>query len=397
MKTLPINKDILKGDFNALRLKYHDNPEILDMILQCECRRKCAQKLHDTLQCEDFIFPSLAVAEMATSDDVALIHARLIPPGSTLLDMTCGLAIDTFHFAAKGIKVTSIELDEHTCRVAIHNQSALGLPDCEIINADSISWLSSSSDRFDYIFIDPARRDSSGRHFNLSECSPDLIANLNLLLSRCGHLIIKTTPMADISALCRQLGSVEKVLVIGTVKECKELLMVCRGNLAKTTEADIPYTVESITIGHPSFSFIPSHHHEGSLIFSGEITPGMLLYEPYPAVMKGGGFAPLSRKFSIPRLHPNTALYISPDQSDALPTEFPGEHFEIEEVIPFSKKAIKEFGKKYPKINVAVRNFPLSAPELVKKLKVTEGGDRRLFGLTGPRGEKLLCITTMAL
>ncbi len=384
-----------KTDYNALRLKHQADPEKLDEILQEECREKCAQKLHDTLRCESFLFPSLALAEMATSDDVAEIHAHLIEPGTTLLDMTSGLGIDTFHFAARGVNVTAIESDPVAFDKICHNIDALSLSNCRIANADSMKWLRESDESFDTIYIDPARRDSRGRHFSLAECQPDVEANLQLLLSRCSKLIIKTTPMADITELCRRLGRVISVKVIGTVKECKELVIICAGLSDTDYSQDAPYNIESITVGHPSFSYLPAENRAGSIILSSGITPGEILYEPYPSVMKGGGFAALSQRFNLPRLHPNTTLFIGPE--DWRIADFPGEQFEIEEVIPFNKKSVKDFRARYPKINVAVRNFPLSAPELAKKLKVSEGGDKRLFGVTATGDTKLLLVTSMAL
>lgn len=70
--------------------------------------------------------------------------------------------------------------------------------------------------------------------------------------------------------------------------------------------------------------------------------------------------------------------------------DFPGEAYLIESVMPFDRRTVKAFAATYPKINVAVRNFPLSAPELVRRLKIKEGGDMMLFGTTGPDGELLL-------
>ena len=131
----------MKEDFNRLRLKYHGDAAMMADILQRECRGKTAAKLPITLQCENFIFPSLALAEMSTSDVVAEIHASLIPDGAKVLDMTCGLGIDTFHFAEKATEVTAIELDHDAYLAARHNAEALNLKNIRIIEGDSIEWL----------------------------------------------------------------------------------------------------------------------------------------------------------------------------------------------------------------------------------------------------------------
>ncbi|MDE6495882.1 MAG: hypothetical protein K2L30_06575 [Duncaniella sp.] len=125
-------------DFNKLRLKYAGDAGKMDEILQAECRHKTARKLADTLACEDFRFPSLSVAEMATSDVVAREHCRLVSPGDRVIDMTSGLGIDTFAFARSGCDVTAVELDPVTAREIIHNAAVLGLDNVRIINDDSV-------------------------------------------------------------------------------------------------------------------------------------------------------------------------------------------------------------------------------------------------------------------
>ena len=118
---------------------------------------------------------------------------------------------------------------------------------------------------------------------------------------------------------------------------------------------------------------------------------GAYLYEPYPAVMKAGGMKLLSATYDIGKLHPNTHLFTSEKKL----ASFPGEVFEIVKVLPFSKQTIKLISKEYPAINVATRNFPLSAPQLAAKLKIKEGGDRMIFGTTGHDGSRLLIVTKM--
>ena len=126
------------NDFNKLRLKYHGCPEKLWEILQEECRYKTAKKLPETLKNPDFIFPSLAVAEMATSDAVAKVHANMINDGDTVLDMTCGLGIDSFHLASKAGNVTAIEIDPESYRAAIHNAKALNLNNITLYYGDVV-------------------------------------------------------------------------------------------------------------------------------------------------------------------------------------------------------------------------------------------------------------------
>lgn len=364
-------------DYNSLRLKYSKHPEKLELILQEECRAKCSRKLSATLTNKDFRFPSLALAEMSSGDEAADIHAHMIEPGSKVLDMTAGLGIDVFHFASRGCRVTAIELDTHSADLLRSNSEALGLNDkVAVINTDSVEWLSTNNEHFDVIFIDPARRDTSGRHFLLSQCLPDITKCLDLLTSRCQHLIIKASPMIDISAAIHELGDRKcDVTIIGTTKECKEVV-ISTGSLAHGN-------IECITIGKGSF-VVPTSIC--SSIYSDIPRAGQWIMQPFPAVMKAGG------KVDGQKLHRNTHLYISDNRQD----NTPGQQYEIIEVHAFNKRSIKDISSRYPMINVAVRNFPLSAPELAKRLKIKDGGDMMLFGVTLADDSRALLVTSMA-
>lgn len=379
----------MKEDFNRLRLKYHGDAAMMHEILQRECRCKTAAKLPRTLQCDDFLFPSLAVAEMATSDSVAEIHASMIPEGSSVLDMTCGLGIDSFVFSKKASSVTTVELDRATYDAACHNIKALGLENVTAINGDSIEFLKDSDAEFDIIFVDPARRDSSGRHYAFQDCSPNIIPTLPLILSKCRRLIIKASPMIDIKGAVNELGRDCSVATIGTTKECKELVFIIDSEAKATTSPKILKT-DCITVDHNSYSFTPEQESAAKPAYAAPQI-GSYLYEPYPAVMKGGGMKLLSERFGVGKLHPNTHLFTS----ETTVSDFPGEIFEITDIYPFSKQGIKAVAAKYPSINVTTRNFPLSAPQLASKLKIKEGGDKMLFGLTAPDSSRLLVITSM--
>lgn len=379
----------MKEDFNRMRLKHHGDPAMMDEILQRECRYKTSSKLPETLKCADFRFPSLAVAEMSTSDAVASVHASMIPAGCRVLDMTCGLGIDTFHFARKCFEVITVELDSHSALTARHNAEALGLTNVSVVEGDSIDFLESTDRIFDVIFVDPARRNASGRHFMLKECSPDILPHLPMILSHCRTLIIKASPMIDIKATVSELGRDCEVTVIGTAKECKEIVFTINSETPAVNRPSI-LKVEALTVGHTIFTYLPAEETEATVEYAPPVV-GSYLYEPYPAVMKGGGMKIVGEKFGVARLHSNTNLFTSTDRRMV----FPGHCFEIIDVYPFSRQSVKTISQKYKTINVATRNFPLTAPQLSAKLKTKDGGDRMLFGTTAPDGSKLLVITTM--
>lgn len=364
-------------DFNALRLKYHGDPAKMDEILQAECRHKCARKLGRTLLNDRFRFPSSALAEMATAEPVADFHARVAEGAATILDMTLGLGIDAFAMARTGASVTGVELDSHAAETARENARVLGLDNVEIINADSVAWLEASDRHFDLVFIDPARRDGTGRHFALADCLPDVTAILPLMLSRASRVMIKCSPMLDISRLRAETSPTADVIAAGTRRECKELLVIVPGS-GRTSAVTVGDEGEIAgTPGDkPALPAFPS--------------TGAYLLEPFPAVMKAGASLLLDERFGNCRIAPSTHLYCSVN----VPGGFPGEAFRIIEVHDFNKRSISDIGRRYRMLNVATRNFPLTAPQLVKKLGVKEGGDFRLFGITAADNRKILIITT---
>ena len=121
----------------------------------------------------------------------------------------------------------------------------------------------------------------------------------------------------------------------------------------------------------------------------GNITEDMFLYEPYPAVMKMQPIKTLSERFNAIKLHQNTHIYASTE----IITEFPGDCYKIDRIYPFSSRIIKEVAKDYPRANIAVRNFILSADELRKRLKIKDDNKYRLYGVTISNGDRLLIVT----
>lgn len=368
----------MSEDFNRLRLKYHGDSAKLDEILQMECRHKCTKKLPETLACADFKFPSIALAEMSTSDAVASIHAQMIGKPCRVLDMTAGLGIDSFHFAAIGCDVTAIELSPEAAHSIVHNAAALGLDNkVHVVTGDSMLWLANTDEHFDVIFIDPARRDTSGRHVALKQCMPDITGAIDTFLDSAERIMVKLSPMIDIASAKKELGITHcDITVIGTARECKEVVLTISHDCHNTDDD----SVRCVTVDKCSYTYT----QDGGYL-SAAPNIGDFLLQPYPAVMKGtGGKVP-----GFAKLHPSTHLYASRE----ILNDFPGQHYRIIDIVPFNKREIKSVRSNYPKINVVTRNFPLSAPELVKKLGVKEGGDNILFGATLQDGSKVLIIT----
>ena len=232
-----LSEDIIKWieehhDFDTTKLrlscrKKNDASIYEFAILQIECRKRAAKKLHNTLKMPHFVFPTTLSAEQCTSDDLAEFHATLINEGETILDMTAGLGIDAFHLAQKAKHVTAIDLDKDVAQALSINAKALNITNFTEINTNSIEYLKNSTEHFDTIFIDPARRGDGGKRlFALSDCQPNVVEFLNLIKLHCNKLIVKASPMLDATQVLRELPETTDLYAIGTRQECKELVAI---------------------------------------------------------------------------------------------------------------------------------------------------------------------------
>ena len=116
-------------------------------------------------------------------------------------------------------------------------------------------------------------------------------------------------------------------------------------------------------------------------------TPGMYLYEPNVAVMKLGRYAALTARFpDLRKCSANTEVYLS----GTLYADFPGRIMTVSDIAVLSDKRLRSLAG--TKSNVVCRNFPMSAADLKKRLKLTDGGDTFTYGITV--GTKHLILST---
>ena len=103
--------------------------------------------------------------------------------------------------------------------------------------------------------------------------------------------------------------------------------------------------------------------------------------------MKAGCYALLSQRFGVQALAPNSHLFVG-SKYDA---SWQGRVFKITVVCGLNKKEIKKKMAGVERANIAVRNFPMTAQELRKRLKLKEGG-HFVFGTTLVSGTRILIL-----
>lgn len=375
---------------SSLRLKYHGKDLGFDTdlaILQIECRQKYAKKFASTLaRIPRFLFPSALAAEQATSDALAAYHATLIEPGARVADFTAGLGIDCMHLASVACHAVAVE--RAADRAEALRENCASIDNIKIIEGDCREVIASlAPDSFDVAFIDPARRKSDGsRAYALADCEPDVAEMQSSIMSVANCLIVKASPMLDITRMASELRGVRRMIALGNATECKELVaIVDKGD-------EDSYTISAVSLlpsgSIDEFSFDPAEERQAAAEYR-KPAAGDCLYVPYPSVMKAGPFNLLSTRFGLGKLAPNTHLYVGDDaQADA----FPGECLDIEKIFTYESKHIKRLKNEYPALMVATRNFDVAAADLRKKLGVKDGGTRRLFAVTLSDGQKVMII-----
>ena len=239
----------------------------------------------------------------------------------------------------------------------------------------------------DWIFIDPARRDGNGRKVvALADCTPNVVALKESLLSKSPRIMIKCSPMLDVTAACNELQSVTEIHIVATNNECKELLFIVE---RERRESPATHCVNITKGGTERFTFTADEEATATVTYTSEI--GGYLYEPNAAIQKGGCYRRLAQATGTRKLHPNSHLYTS----DELVKEFPGRTFKVEEMLGFTKSDIKRVSE-LKKANITTRNHPDSVQALRKRLKLADGGDKYIFATTLADGHRALILCSKA-
>ena len=342
-------------------------------IRQINGKQKIKTKIPTFFENNDILYPVQLSLEQSSSESTAKYKSSLCE-GKTLTDLTGGFGIDCYFLAHHFEQVSYVERNATLCEIATHNFKVLGQKNIGIFNTESELFLKEMSP-VDWIFIDPARRNESGKKVVfLSDCEPDVSALTSLLLEKSDKVMIKLSPMLDISAAVRELPHTTEIHIISVENECKEVLLILTQHFSGNKK--IRTINFSKNKADQVFEFYIEDETNTTPTYSSSI--GKFIYEPNAAIMKSGAFKLIGNKFGLSKLHSNTHLYTSPELS----LEFPGRIFEVQKVWGSSKLELKELAEKTPKANISTRNYPLSVDDLRKKLKIKEGGNVYLFACT---------------
>ncbi len=403
----------VKDDTARLILDRDKWPDIdMDLAVNCiESRRKLRGKVQEWYDEPGLIFPYKLSAEQCSSSATARYKAGLaarIAPSFRLADLTGGLGVDSWFFSRLASEVLYNEMQPRLCEAAKHNFS--------ILKADNIKCSCSTAEPGgirdllggfipDIIYMDPARRGEGGRKvFLIEDCTPDVLTLRDEIFGICRHILIKLSPMADITMACDRLGpTCREVHVVVHGGECKELL------IWMDREWSGEYTITAIELpsarhfGQPParlrgldpespspFTFTPSEEKAATSAFAAE---GLYLFEPGKSLMKSGAFNLISKRFGINKLGLSTHYYPFDDESIINELMNHGKVFRIISSAKLDKRSIKAAAQLCPKAEVTARNIPMDTDTLRKKLGVSPSDTFHIFGLKSDLSAPMLFIT----
>lgn len=364
-------QDHLSGDPALLLFKYQGKVaiDLKAAVQQISARQKAAKKLPDWSSNPELIFPASISLEQSSSEDTAKFKAVDLQ-GETMIDLTGGFGVDFFYQSQHFQKGVYCERQAELFQISKHNLEQLSPGKFDFQEGDGLEFLKKSELHFDLIYADPARRGTGNQKlYKLQDCEPDVVGAWELMKSKSSHILLKVSPMLDISQAVTELPEIQKITIVSVKNEVKELLLSWSREPETATKQ---IRVCDLGSDFPEFSFRPEEEEMASSQF-GEVEK--YLVEPISGVLKAGAFKLFGERFNLKKLEKNSHLFTG----NVLPTEMPGRIFEVLREVSPKKQEIKAL---FPtgKVNVICRNYVSGADEFKKKFGLKDGGEDYLIG-----------------
>ena len=391
-------------------------------LQQIQGRQTARRKLPSWAALDGIVYPPHLNMEQCSSEPTARYKAKIIDDlqrktvNRRLLDLTGGFGAD-FAFMSEGFtEAVYVERNEELCAIAAHNFRLLGLDNVTTVCADAETAPPSilpppstlHSPPSTLIYLDPARRDTNGaarivngklvnrKYFALADCTPNVITMMPGLLARADHVMLKLSPMLDWRKAIADLAPhhVSQVHIVAVDNECKELLLLLTNQGTGEQDGD---NESNVSHKPPLLTCTDIHSNDNSCTVYSPLTPHLspltshplpltpgggsapaFLYSPNAAVMKAGCFSELYADLGIAQLSANSHLFCS----DRLIEGFPGRCFRIQASCSMNKRELRATLGHLSQANIAVRNFPLTAEQLRRRLRLADGGSNYIFATT---------------
>ena len=397
-KTWDFIRQHANDDVRKLALQGAKDADVdLQMALQQIAGRQTARrKLPSWAAVEGIVYPPHLNMEQCSSEQTARYKASLTPIPSpkgegsdVFVDLTGGFGVDFYWMSQRFKQRVYVEQNESLCTISSHNFEVLGHK-CSVCCCDTATYLTTMP-HVDLIYMDPARRNEhGGRAYGIEDCSPNVLELLPLLMEKASRVMLKLSPMLDWRKAVEDLKYVTEVNLVSVDNECKQLLLL----LDQERSADLRVVCVNDDSCFEFFpgqgKIVPEERNDFSL---GEKRPFAIgetafLYEPNASIMKAGCFEEVEQGFPVQQISQNSHLFLSSVEIE----DFPGRRFQISSISSMNKQELRTALKEVERANISVRNFPLSADQLRKKLKLKDGGDVYIFATTMSDGEHRLFI-----
>ncbi len=367
------NKDIpaliLKGSpFTDVSIQ-----EIAVQIKGLQIAKKKFPAFYNT---KDILYPPKLNLEQTSSEITARYKASLVK-GNVGIDITGGLGIDSYFLSQNFKDFIYCEINKELAEIASHNFQILKAENIQVKQGNGIEFLRNHPESFDWIYSDPARRDDSGgKVFKLEDCEPNLPENLDFIFQKSDSILIKTSPILDISAGLSELKHVNTIHIVAVRNEVKELVWVLKKDFNGAPE------IKCINFEKNGIQEFSGNYNSEEMASLSQ--PEKFLFEPNAAIMKSGLYNLLALRTGTKKLHSHSHLYTSNDLIN-----FPGRKFSIIDIKEYSVSELKK-KLKSKKANITTRNFPESVEQIRKKFKIKEGGENYIFFTTNPDEKKIV-------
>lgn len=371
---MPINPEILTAEFQHF-MRSEKAQELLaggvfkspfngvsptELAIQIKGYRKALLKLSRLAAVKGIVYPAGIPMEQCSSEETAQYKAPIVPPGNRCADITGGFGSDTMALAGRFTRVDYFETNEDLASIAAHNFPIAGYKNISVHFGDGVRAISEANNSYDLIYADPARRDeNASRVFSVTDCTPDISAVKDALLRKSPRLLVKLSPMLDITATLRLFPEATQVHVVSLKNEVKELLFLLERNPATPVTL---YVADLYPGCGPRVFSCPLSEANTSITLS-DIRA--YVYDPSAALRKAGLADAYCHSLGLEKIHPHTSLYTS----DLLRDDFQGRVFRVCKLTD-SKNA----GKDIPdgRASVIARNYPATAASLSKKYKLKD-------------------------
>ncbi len=361
--------------FSLSKRKDIDTPYVLRQV---EGWQRLRRKVPAWAAVDDLEYPPRLSLEQCSGEEAARYKAALVgrlwpEGGAGLVDLTGGLGVDFSFLAPLFRHAVYVERQPELVSLARHNMPLLGCTHAEVVEDDAVHYLENMPPA-DLIYLDPARRDQAGRKtVSLADCTPDALQLLPLLLAKSRYVLLKLSPLFDLTMAERQLGCVREAHVLAAGGECKELLLLLSSSPAANGFLPIVCADDDLR-----FTFTRDEEASAHVEYTAEVLPGHYLYEPSAALLKAGAFRTLAARTGARKLHPDSHLYVSPTPV----TDFPGRAYRVLRVGGFSRTQLRAFRGGVKAAGLTVRGFPATVKELRRRLGIADGGDEQWFAVT---------------